>query len=146
MPRQGLCSFEPNCKDTNTIYITAVYFNNEGVQHFMAENVPHAKNHKAIITSTGHLVDAKSLHANSWLDKSGKDHKTKVNVIRKRAEKNAEFFQAVRGQKAKKCLKAMKGDPGAWTELSISVVGSLGGVFSRSSRRRRKTLAIEKTD
>ena len=51
MPRQGLCSFKPNCKDTNTIYITAVYFDNEGVEHFMAENVPHAISHKAIITS-----------------------------------------------------------------------------------------------
>ena len=40
MPCQGLCSFKPNCKETDTIYITAVYFDNEGVEHCIAENVP----------------------------------------------------------------------------------------------------------
>ena len=30
MPSQGLCSFKPNCRDTATIYITAVYFDSEG--------------------------------------------------------------------------------------------------------------------
>ena len=76
MPFQGLCSFKPNCKDTDTIYITAVYFDNKGVEHLMAENVPHAVSHKAIITSAGFIVDAESLEAGSWLDKSGNNHKT----------------------------------------------------------------------
>ena len=77
MPSQGLSSFKPNCKDTDTVFITIVYFDIESVQHIIADNLAHAKSHKVIITSSGSIVDAQSLNMDSWLDRTGKNHKAK---------------------------------------------------------------------
>ena len=75
MPSQGLCSFKPSCQDTNTVYITIVYFDIEGTQHCPAENLPHARSHKVIVTADGSVVDAKSLEGSSWLDWTDRNHK-----------------------------------------------------------------------
>ena len=75
MPSQGLNSFKPSCQDTNTVYITIVYFDIEGTQHCPAENLPHARSHKIIVTADGSVVDAKSLEGSSWLDWTGRNHK-----------------------------------------------------------------------
>ena len=53
-----------------------------------------------------------------------------MNAIGKRAERNAQSFQAERAIEAKKYLKALEGDMGEYTKLSILLVGQFGGAIS----------------
>ena len=75
MPSQGVTTFEPNCEATGTVYISIVYYDIEGTQHTIADNLPHGKSYQAIVTSYGGIVDAKRIGKDSWLDKQGKEHK-----------------------------------------------------------------------
>ena len=75
MPSQGLTTFRPNCKDTKVVFISIKYFDIDGVEHTIAENLSHVQSHKVIVTPDGSIVDAEKLEADQWLDKTGKNYK-----------------------------------------------------------------------
>ena len=77
VPVNGVTSFQPELRDTKTVYITIICFDNLGDQKIIATNLPHGPSHSVIITKGGGVVDAAD--GMKWTDKNGIYHK--VNCL-----------------------------------------------------------------
>ena len=74
MPKAALTTFKPPSNHTKTVYLTVLYYDSEGNERKIAEDVPHGESHTVIVTGTGGIVDAKDRRY-PWIDLNGVDHR-----------------------------------------------------------------------
>ena len=73
MPKQTVTSFHPPPNHTQTVFVTAIYYDGEGDRKFLAQNAPFQASQSLIVTSAGGIVDAKDRNS-PWVARDGKNH------------------------------------------------------------------------
>ena len=74
MPKGGLSTLKPPSNRTKTVYLTVLYYDSEGNERKIAEDVPYGESLSVIVTGTGGIVDAKDRRY-PWIDLNGVDHR-----------------------------------------------------------------------
>ena len=73
MPKAALTTFKPSSNHTKTVYLTVLYYDSEGNERKIADDVPYGDSHSVIVTGTGGIVDAKD-RSYPWIDLNDVDH------------------------------------------------------------------------
>ena len=73
MPKQALTSFHPPPSQTQTVFVTVIYYDVEGDRKFLAQNAPFQASQSLIVTPVGGIVDAKDRNS-PWVARDGKNH------------------------------------------------------------------------
>ena len=80
MPKQAVTSFRPPSNQTQTVFVTVLYYDGEGNGRYLAQNAPFDERKSLIVTATGGIVDAKDRNM-PWVDLNGENHKKEMCML-----------------------------------------------------------------